>query len=98
MTDILTCMDETLALARAKGLDALIDERIPMALRYSHLEDMRRRYVEFAKAGTPLHERKASRWLGWMQAAVMALSAIDAILGGGPALDLEHFKAINRRN
>lgn len=98
MTDILVCMDETLALARSRRLDALDDARIPMALGYAHLEDMRRRYVEAAERGAPLHERKASRWLGWMQASVMALSAIDAILGGSPSLDLEDFKAINRRN
>jgi len=80
----LKAMQETLQLARLAGMENLVSD-IP-ELDFPHLLDMYNRVhsgeIEFSEA-------KLGRWLGWMQAAVVA---------AGIGLTLEDMKAINKAN
>lgn len=89
--NVLNAMKETLILAREHDLDNT-DSDMPH-LDYPHLEDMYRRansgqfddgsYGEYSYG-------KLCRWLGYMQAAVMASSCGD--------ITLDMLKEINKRN
>lgn len=81
--NVIQAMRETLDLAREAELD-LVSSDIP-ELDYPHLSEM----VEMA-AANPFSEGKLNRWLGWIQAAVMAQS--------NGSITLEHLKEVNRRN
>lgn len=76
----LLAMEKTLELARQVGMDSASSDN--SELDYEHLVDM----YATASAGN-FSEAKLGRWLGWMQAAVVAN-------GFGP--NLEDMKRINR--
>jgi hypothetical protein len=82
----LQAMRDTLDAARAIGLDNTNSDT--PELDFPHLEDMLRR-AELAASGQgePMSEGKMGRWLGWMQASVVAMAE--------GALRLEHMKNIN---
>lgn len=76
-------MQETLALARIARMDNL-ESDIP-ELDFPHLWDM---YQRVLQADPPMSDAKIGRWLGWIQAAVVA-----AQIG----LSLNDMKDINKR-
>lgn len=77
--------ERTLLLARDRGLDMVECQETP-EFEYCHLEQMLARW----DAGEVTSEGKAGRWLGWMQAAVVALGCGD--------VTVEEMKTINKRH
>lgn len=84
--NMLAAMKDTLELARKYGMDNSSSDNTE--LDYSHLVSMYERAQAGHEDGTPFSEGKMGRWLGWMQAAVVAN-------GFGPSL--EDMRAINMK-
>lgn len=76
-------MLDTLVLAREHGMDNVLDEDRP-SLDYQHLLDMFN-----TVQSKEMSYGKLCRWLGWMQAAVVA---------GCEGVTLEAMKEINKRH
>lgn len=79
----IAAMKETLDFARIAGMDVLSSD-IP-EVDFPHLHDMYERVIH---AEEPMSEAKIGRWLGWIQACVVA---------AGIGLSLEDMKEINMR-
>lgn len=84
--NMVEAMRDTLKLARDYGMDNVSSDN--SELDYAHLVDMLQRVEEAEDAGTPFSEGKKGRWLGWIQAAVVAN-------GFGPSLN--DMKEINKK-
>lgn len=78
---------ETLQAACAAGMDQVSSD-IP-ELDYPHLVEMYNKLCVYHGEEEEFSEAKLGRWLGWMQAAVVAAQV---------GLTLEDMKQINKRN
>lgn len=80
--NMIKAAEDTLELARQFGMDSLSSDN--SELDYPHLAEM----LEKMQTGD-MSEGKLGRWLGWMQASVVA---------AGVGCSLEDMKQINLRN
>lgn len=78
----IAAMAKTLEAARAAGMDNITSDN--SELDFPHLQDM---YDRVIASPADFSEAKLGRWLGWMQAAVVA---------AGVGLSLDTMKAINQ--
>ena len=83
--DMIAAARDTLALARERNLDDVSSDT--PELDYNHLAWM---LSEMESKPEKFSPAKMGRWLGWMQAAVVAQSCGD--------ISLEDMKQINMRN
>lgn len=87
--NMLGAANETMALAR-EVLTKTPDEKLPISFSLSHLEDM------LHVMNTPgMSKAKMGRWLGWMQAAVVAGASMNGHRG---YISLVTIGEINKRH
>lgn len=87
--NMLGAANETMALAR-EVLTKTPDEKLPISFSLSHLEDMLH-----AMGTGSMSKAKMGRWLGWMQAAVVAGASMNGHRG---YITLDTMKEINKRH